>query len=258
MTTISSGTRSLLMLLLFVAAPLQAAAQPAAAEGPGLEVVRDLAYRPDGATAYERERCKLDLYLPKARQGFATIVWCHGGSLRGGNKVGDIAVSFAQRFAKAGIAVAAVNYRLSPRVQSPAYVEDAAAAVAFVHSQIGRYGGADERDYGTRLGPCFDASVARPKQIREMRKSPRSMQPPRRKQSSIRLVKGERKTIGTWQSGLPQTQKWPASGARTGICPSVISVALNQCRKCIGYDLSRIAFASYPNRPRPIVPLICH
>lgn len=125
------------------------------------QVVRDLSYKPDAVTDYERKRCKLDLYLPEQHSGFATIVWFHGGSLRSGDKAGEIAVSFATRFASAGIAVASVNYRLSPKVNSPAYVEDAAAAVAFVHRAIGKCGGSDRRIFvsGHSAGGYLTAMV---------------------------------------------------------------------------------------------------
>ena len=39
----------------------------------------------------------------------------------------------------------AVNYRLAPAAKSPAYIEDAAAAVAWTFQNIGRYGGSPER-----------------------------------------------------------------------------------------------------------------
>jgi acetyl esterase/lipase len=40
-----------------------------------------------------------------------------------------------------GFAVAAVNYRLNPRIKCPEYIEDAAAAVAWVFKHIGEFGG---------------------------------------------------------------------------------------------------------------------
>src|SRR5690606_8110805 len=40
-----------------------------------------------------------------------------------------------------GIAVVAVNYRLSPKVEAPAYIDDAAAAIAWTFKHIGEYGG---------------------------------------------------------------------------------------------------------------------
>jgi acetyl esterase/lipase len=110
------------------------------AETPGGKVLQDLAYRTHvGRTPYQEGRCKLDLHLPAHAQGFATLVWFHGGGLKQGDKREghDIASSLAGE----GLAVANVNYRLSPRVTYPAYLEDAAAAVAWVHVHIAEHGG---------------------------------------------------------------------------------------------------------------------
>ena len=41
--------------------------------------------------------------------------------------------------------MAAVNYRLSPRAQCPAYLEDAAQALAWVFRSIREYGGSEEK-----------------------------------------------------------------------------------------------------------------
>ena len=103
------------------------------------DVLIDLPYKTgDALTDYEKTRCKLDLYLPEKKAGFATLVWFHGGGLTGGNKGGK---TLAGVFTHAGIAVAMVNYRLSPQVKFPAYVEDAAAAFAWVHEHIAEHGG---------------------------------------------------------------------------------------------------------------------
>jgi len=85
--------------------------------------------------AYIRERCVLDVYSPENSPNFATVVWFHGGGLTGGHK------SVAKRLKQQGIAVVAVNYRLSPRVTAPAYLEDSAAAVAWVFQNIAKFGG---------------------------------------------------------------------------------------------------------------------
>jgi|TARA_B110000495_G_scaffold188222_1_gene188273 acetyl esterase/lipase len=50
---------------------------------------KDLPYRTvkEGeADGYVKNRCRLDLYYPSDKKGFATIVWFHGGGLRKGNK----------------------------------------------------------------------------------------------------------------------------------------------------------------------------
>jgi acetyl esterase/lipase len=108
-------------------------------------IVREISYKPDATDAYERERCVFDLYLPEDSKAFATLIWFHGGGLQNGHKADDIASSTAQRFARDGIAVASINYRLSPKAKYPAYIEDAAAAVAFVRTHIGEYGGAQDK-----------------------------------------------------------------------------------------------------------------
>ncbi len=102
----------------------------------------DIAYkRGADLTDYELERCKLDLYLPAQKKDFATLVWFHGGGLTGGSKSGKDTVKMAQSLAEAGIAVVVPDYRLSPKAAFPAYVEDAAAAVAWAHQYIGEHGG---------------------------------------------------------------------------------------------------------------------
>ncbi|MCF1191016.1 alpha/beta hydrolase [Mangrovimonas sp. AS39] len=98
----------------------------------------NLAYYENGFEqddAYIKERCKLDIYYPTNQNGFATIVWFHGGGLTSGNK--EIPESLKNK----GLAVVAVNYRLYPKVKAPAYIEDAAAAVSWVYRNIERYGG---------------------------------------------------------------------------------------------------------------------
>ncbi|AWA30227.1 lipase [Flavobacterium magnum] len=88
--------------------------------------------------AYINERCVLDLYYPANEKNFATVVWFHGGGLTGGSK--EIPTALMQQ----GIAVIGVNYRLSPKVKSPAFIEDAAAAVAWAFTNIQDYGGNDK------------------------------------------------------------------------------------------------------------------
>ncbi len=84
---------------------------------------------------YIKERCVLDIYYPENIKGFATVVWFHGGGLTGGSK--EIPEALKQK----GICVIGVNYRLSPKVNAPKYIEDAAAAVAWVFRNIGQFGG---------------------------------------------------------------------------------------------------------------------
>lgn len=82
-----------------------------------------------------KERCVLDIYYPKNITGFATIVWFHGGALTAGSK------ELPEALKEKGFCIVGVNYRLSPRVNAPKYIEDAAAAVAWVFNNINKYGG---------------------------------------------------------------------------------------------------------------------
>ena len=121
---------------------LSALALLAVARAGDFTVASDLPYPADGGHGeYARKRCKLDLYLPKGSKGFATMVWFHGGSIKSGEKDGKIALAVSERFAGDGVAVASVNYRLSPKVKFPTYIEDCAASVAWVVKNIARYGG---------------------------------------------------------------------------------------------------------------------
>lgn len=82
-----------------------------------------------------KERCVLDLYYPKTAKGFPTIVWFHGGGLTGGSK------ELPEALKGKGFGIAGANYRLSPQVHSPKYIEDAAAAVAWVLNHVEQHGG---------------------------------------------------------------------------------------------------------------------
>ena len=108
------------------------------------KTVKDISYIPAGETdGYRKERCKLDVYYPVGKKGFPTIVWFHGGGLEGGGK------HVPEMFMNQGFAVVAVNYRLSPKAQNPAYTEEAAAAVAWAYKHIEEYGGSPRRVFVT-------------------------------------------------------------------------------------------------------------
>jgi acetyl esterase/lipase len=129
--------RSLWLLPLLVAAVARpACAEQSGSSRNGYRTAADILYRTgEDLDAYTRERCRLDLYYPTDVDDFATVVWFHGGGLTQGSK------SVPAQLQNQGIAVVAANYRLSPHVKSPAYVDDAAAAVAWTSRNIQRYGG---------------------------------------------------------------------------------------------------------------------
>jgi acetyl esterase/lipase len=103
--------------------------------------IENIPYYPESETAddeYQRERGVLDLYYPAEQKGFPTVVWFHGGGLTGGNKF------IPDELKEQGMAVVAPNYRLYPKVNAPVYIEDAAAAVAWVFRHMEEYGGDPE------------------------------------------------------------------------------------------------------------------
>lgn len=120
------------MLLLLVISALPALSQQV------YVTQKDIAYYPDSIAQkdpYKATQCVLDLYYPKGVRDFATIVWFHGGGITGGRK--EVPPELMEK----GYGVIGVGYRLSPKVTAPAYIEDAAAAVAWVFQHIDQYGG---------------------------------------------------------------------------------------------------------------------
>jgi acetyl esterase/lipase len=110
-----------------------------------LRTLRDIAYKDDviSQTPYEQERCKLDLTLPADAKGFPTYVWFYGGGLKNGGKDlnSEYCAEIRASLARAGVAVVTPDYRLSPKVKYPAYVDDAAAAFAWTVKHIAAHGG---------------------------------------------------------------------------------------------------------------------
>lgn len=102
------------------------------------DIVRNLSYYPDSVIkndAYLSEQCVMDIYYPKNKKDFATIVWIHGGGLTYGDQ------QLPEMLKNKGFCIVGINYRLHPHVHAPKYIEDAAAAVAWTFENIAEYGG---------------------------------------------------------------------------------------------------------------------
>jgi acetyl esterase/lipase len=98
-------------------------------------------YDVHGALAYGGDpRQKLDVYVPQGLQGPAPVLlFFYGGAWSSGNR-GDYR-AFGQAFASEGIVTVVADYRLYPQVKYPAFAQDAAKALAFVHAHAAAYGG---------------------------------------------------------------------------------------------------------------------
>lgn len=109
-------------------------------------VRRDIPYLSDvalaSASAYQKERCRLDMYVPKGETGFPTVVWFHGGGLVAGKK------HFIRIDEK--IAQVAANYRFLQKdgsVTGDDCIDDAAAAVVWTLRNVATFGGDPKKVY---------------------------------------------------------------------------------------------------------------
>lgn len=135
-----SALLSFLSIIGTVVAALPAIAQPNPSAASDYVIKENILYQNQStATDYMKERCRLDLYYPKDRKGYSTVIWFHGGGLKGGNRF------FPEELQNKNIAIVAVNYRLHPKVKSPTYIEDAAAATAWIFKNIQQFGGSADR-----------------------------------------------------------------------------------------------------------------
>ncbi len=99
----------------------------------GYDVRAGLAYGPD-------PRHKLDVYVPQGLNGPAPVLlFFYGGAWSSGDRSQYLA--FGQSFASKGIVTVVADYRLYPQVKYPAFAQDAALALAWVHAHAREHGG---------------------------------------------------------------------------------------------------------------------
>src|SRR5687767_5493465 len=95
---------------------------------------RDIEYSNVGA------RVSLDIVRPKGvapSERLPAVLFVHGGGFRAGNRESYLAQ--AARLAERGYVTATASYRLAPRHQFPAAVEDVKAAVRFLRANAAKY-----------------------------------------------------------------------------------------------------------------------
>lgn len=109
-----------------------------------VERKKDLVY--NSAKDADPVRHKLDFYVPNGAKDYPVMMFVHGGSWKSGNK--DLYPALGETFAKQGIGVAVINYRLSNgkgAVKHPDHIHDVAKAFAWVKDNAGKYGGSKEK-----------------------------------------------------------------------------------------------------------------
>ncbi|WP_375457463.1 alpha/beta hydrolase, partial [uncultured Methylobacterium sp.] len=103
----------------------------------GRQVLRDAPFG-------EGPRRRLDVYAPVAApENAPVLVFFYGGSWQDGSKEDYAFVG--QAFAAQGFVTVLPDYRLYPEAPFPAFLEDGAAAVAWVRDNIAAYGGDPRR-----------------------------------------------------------------------------------------------------------------
>ena len=100
--------------------------------------------RAESVTYGQEPRQKLDIYGPKDQAGQApVVVFYYGGSWNSGRREDYAFVGHA--LAAQGFVTVIPDYRLVPEVTYPAFLEDCAAALAWVAQEIGARGGDPSR-----------------------------------------------------------------------------------------------------------------
>jgi acetyl esterase/lipase len=128
----------ILAIVLVVLSSVLAACSPFAAVN--LLVPRGGYDRHEGLAYGADPRQRLDIYVPQGlKRPAPVLLFFYGGSWQSGARGNYRA--FGQAFASRGIITVVADYRLYPQVTYPAFVEDAAAALAFVHAHAADYGG---------------------------------------------------------------------------------------------------------------------
>ncbi len=104
----------------------------------GYQRTTDLAYG-------HQLRQKLDVYRPTKSAGAPVVIFFYGGHWQNGEKADYRFV--AQALTSRGFVCVLPDYRFYPQITFPAFVQDGAAAVRWVHENISRFGGDQQKIY---------------------------------------------------------------------------------------------------------------
>jgi arylformamidase len=130
------------------------------AAAPGVTIKLDVAYLNDKDPFHT-----LDVYFPpKKEKPLTVLIHIHGGGWEIGDK--KMMRNTGLFYASQGVIFVTPNYRLSPKVQHPAHVEDCAAALAWVFDHAAEWGGDTNRIFlsghsaGAQLSALLGTSPA--------------------------------------------------------------------------------------------------
>ncbi len=98
----------------------------------GIQETRNVRYSPG-------DRHELDIYSPERRRPAPVVVFVYGGGWKNGNK--GIYRFVGAALAARGFLTVVPDYQVFPQVRFPTFLQDNAAAVAWVKGNIARYGG---------------------------------------------------------------------------------------------------------------------
>ncbi|MEQ8168562.1 MAG: alpha/beta hydrolase [Candidatus Eremiobacterota bacterium] len=105
---------------------------------------------------FDKNLTGLDLYVPKKGDKLPVMVFIHGGAWKMGDKRNHSKKPL--RFIREGYIFASINYRMSPAVTFPVYVQDVAKALGWIYNNIATYRG--DRDKIFIMGHSAGAHLA--------------------------------------------------------------------------------------------------
>jgi acetyl esterase/lipase len=133
----STGLPLLALTLVITPARADEPKKPAEERRFEVETVKDVIYH-DGKDA-DPAKHTLDLYLPRGEKGFPVLFFVHGGTWKSGDR--KQYPKLGEAYAARGVGMAVINYRLTPKVQHPAHIQDVARAFAWTCANVGKHGG---------------------------------------------------------------------------------------------------------------------
>ena len=101
------------------------------------KVVSDVRY------GRESSRQALDIVIPNGDPPFAVLIYIHGGGFHSRDK--REYSYMVRRFAREGLVVFNINYRLAPRYRFPCAFQDVSRAIRWAHDNARGYGGDSHR-----------------------------------------------------------------------------------------------------------------